>query len=142
MGWSFVYKSGTDVQTILQPPNTETLRPRNTNTTLDAVRALPRWQLFKLLPIFRRTTRKTYLSTMTPGRTQTDDAFRTSLEAQALPRKKLTGRAFYESLGSPKLILAPMVDQSEFVRFSLLPQSPSNTDARMPRRGACSHAHS
>ncbi|KAL8981149.1 MAG: hypothetical protein Q9205_003977 [Flavoplaca limonia] len=34
----------------------------------------------------------------------------------ALPaeRPKLTGRAFYESLGSPKHILAPMVDQSEF----------------------------
>ncbi|CAD6588285.1 MAG: hypothetical protein ASARMPRED_003449 [Alectoria sarmentosa] len=29
-------------------------------------------------------------------------------------RRKLTGRAFYESLGSPKMILAPMVDQSEF----------------------------
>ncbi|KAF2843543.1 Dus-domain-containing protein [Patellaria atrata CBS 101060] len=27
---------------------------------------------------------------------------------------KLHGRAFYESLGSPKLVLAPMVDQSEF----------------------------
>ncbi|KAL8711159.1 MAG: hypothetical protein Q9220_004304 [cf. Caloplaca sp. 1 TL-2023] len=27
---------------------------------------------------------------------------------------KLTGRAFYESLGSPKYVLAPMVDQSEF----------------------------
>lgn len=31
-------------------------------------------------------------------------------------RRKLKGRAFYESLGSPKMILAPMVDQSEFVR--------------------------
>ncbi|KAL8720583.1 MAG: hypothetical protein Q9225_002572 [Loekoesia sp. 1 TL-2023] len=33
-----------------------------------------------------------------------------------LPSKppKLMGRAFYESLGSPKHILAPMVDQSEF----------------------------
>lgn len=31
-------------------------------------------------------------------------------------RRKLTGRAFYENLGSPKMILAPMVDQSEFVR--------------------------
>ncbi|PGG96278.1 hypothetical protein AJ79_09650 [Helicocarpus griseus UAMH5409] len=28
--------------------------------------------------------------------------------------KKLLGRAFYESLGSPKMILAPMVDRSEF----------------------------
>ena len=34
-------------------------------------------------------------------------------------RQKLTGRAFYESLGSPKMILAPMVDQSEFVGNSL-----------------------
>lgn len=29
--------------------------------------------------------------------------------------KKLHGRAFYESIGSPKFIVAPMVDQSEFV---------------------------
>ncbi|EON62248.1 hypothetical protein W97_01469 [Coniosporium apollinis CBS 100218] len=29
-------------------------------------------------------------------------------------RQKLFGRAFYESIGSPKLILAPMVEQSEF----------------------------
>jgi tRNA-dihydrouridine synthase 1 len=33
---------------------------------------------------------------------------------------KLHGRAFYESIGSPKLVLAPMVEQSEFVRFSAL----------------------
>jgi tRNA-dihydrouridine synthase 1 len=32
-------------------------------------------------------------------------------------RVKLHGRAFYESIGSPKLVLAPMVEQSEFVRF-------------------------
>lgn len=31
---------------------------------------------------------------------------------------KLTGRAFYESIGSPKMIVAPMVDRSEFVRLS------------------------
>jgi hypothetical protein len=30
-------------------------------------------------------------------------------------KAKLHGRAFYESIGSPKLILAPMVEQSEFV---------------------------
>ncbi|CZR54589.1 related to tRNA dihydrouridine synthase [Phialocephala subalpina] len=29
-------------------------------------------------------------------------------------RKKLHGRSFYESIGSPKFVLAPMVDQSEF----------------------------
>ncbi|KAI4122978.1 MAG: hypothetical protein LQ338_005512 [Usnochroma carphineum] len=29
-------------------------------------------------------------------------------------RPKLTGRAFYQNIGSPKHILAPMVDQSEF----------------------------
>jgi tRNA-dihydrouridine synthase 1 len=28
---------------------------------------------------------------------------------------KLHGRAFYESIGSPKIVLAPMVEQSEFV---------------------------
>lgn len=32
---------------------------------------------------------------------------------------KLHGRAFYESLGSPKFVLAPMVDQSEFVSGTL-----------------------
>ena len=36
--------------------------------------------------------------------------------ALSAKRQKLTGRAFYRSLGSPKMILAPMVDQSEFVR--------------------------
>ena len=36
-------------------------------------------------------------------------------------RRKLEGRAFYESIGSPKLILAPMVDQSEFVGIALSP---------------------
>ena len=30
-------------------------------------------------------------------------------------QRKLHGRAFYESIGSPKFVLAPMVDQSEFV---------------------------
>jgi len=43
---------------------------------------------------------------------------------------KLHGRAFYESIGSPKFVLAPMVDQSEFVHP---PSSPTllhtqNTD--------------
>lgn len=34
--------------------------------------------------------------------------------------QKLTGRAFYESIGSPKMVLAPMVDRSEFVGSCLL----------------------
>lgn len=29
--------------------------------------------------------------------------------------KKLLGREFYKSIGSPKMVLAPMVDRSEFV---------------------------
>jgi tRNA-dihydrouridine synthase 1 len=32
-------------------------------------------------------------------------------------KAKLHGRAFYESIGSPKIVLAPMVEQSEFVRL-------------------------
>jgi hypothetical protein len=32
-----------------------------------------------------------------------------------LRKQKLFGRAFYESIGSPKKVVAPMVDQSEFV---------------------------
>lgn len=31
------------------------------------------------------------------------------------PRKKLHGREFYESIGCPKHIVAPMVDRSEYV---------------------------
>ncbi|KAK2762276.1 hypothetical protein FQN54_001286 [Arachnomyces sp. PD_36] len=34
--------------------------------------------------------------------------------AKATERKKLFGREFYKSLGSPTMILAPMVDRSEF----------------------------
>ena len=41
--------------------------------------------------------------------------------SQSTKAPKLHGRAFYESIGSPKLILAPMVEQSEFVRRAYLP---------------------
>ncbi|KAK8081572.1 hypothetical protein PG996_000353 [Apiospora saccharicola] len=35
--------------------------------------------------------------------------------AATATKPKLHGRAFYESIGSPKFVVAPMVDQSEFV---------------------------
>lgn len=38
------------------------------------------------------------------------------MAGSAQTSKKLHGREFYESLGSPKFVLAPMVSQSEFVR--------------------------
>jgi hypothetical protein len=37
-------------------------------------------------------------------------------------KRKLTGREFYESLGSPRKVLAPMVDRSEFVSVGGLAQ--------------------
>ncbi|KAI0011859.1 FMN-linked oxidoreductase [Xylariaceae sp. FL0662B] len=37
-----------------------------------------------------------------------------TMASGATPKAKLHGRAFYESIGSPKFVLAPMVDQSEF----------------------------
>ncbi|KAJ6192720.1 hypothetical protein J3E72DRAFT_253600 [Bipolaris maydis] len=49
-----------------------------------------------------------------------------TVQANGKPRK-LHGRAFYESIGSPKLVLAPMVEQSEFawrlLSRSFLPDS-------------------
>ena len=52
-------------------------------------------------------------------------------------RQKLTGRAFYEKLGSPKMVLAPMVDQSEFV-WAFLPLPSKVFGSRFARRGVCS----
>lgn len=52
--------------------------------------------------------------------------------ATTAAKTKLHGRVFYESIGSPKFVLAPMVGQSEFV--CLLYRHPimrtSNTNSR------------
>ncbi|KAF1986858.1 FMN-linked oxidoreductase [Aulographum hederae CBS 113979] len=52
------------------------------------------------------------------------------------PRKKLHGRAFYESIGSPKFVVAPMVDQSDFAwrmltRSFLPPHTPTASSTNL-----------
>jgi hypothetical protein len=56
-------------------------------------------------------------------------------------KPKLHGRAFYESIGSPKFVVAPMVDQSEFVSVTRR-EKVENCPDTMSRRGACSPARS
>ncbi|KAK4186543.1 putative tRNA-dihydrouridine synthase [Podospora australis] len=59
--------------------------------------------------IFQQATARLRYFTMA---TMVEEAMPTATTA---PKKaKLHGRAFYESIGSPKYMLAPMVDQSEF----------------------------
>ncbi|KAJ9152199.1 Dihydrouridine synthase [Coniochaeta hoffmannii] len=57
-------------------------------------------------------------TTTTTSTTETAQPVLPSLDTvpvvQPAPETKLHGRAFYESIGSPKHIIAPMVDQSEF----------------------------
>lgn len=51
-----------------------------------------------------------------PTEVSTSDVPLTMPSSRPAPgKRKLTGRAFYESIGSPKLVLAPMVEQSDFV---------------------------
>ncbi|KAJ9628770.1 tRNA dihydrouridine synthase [Taxawa tesnikishii (nom. ined.)] len=57
--------------------------------------------------------------------------------ADQIAHRKLHGRAFYESIGSPKMILAPMVDQSEYAwrmlsRSFMTPESSKDLLAYSP----------
>ena len=82
------------------------------------------WRLCRLF--YRRPIHRVsrLISAMSFGNIHTQaERSQGSGSMESLPttaRRKLEGRAFYESLGSPRLILAPMVDQSEFVSFFLL----------------------
>lgn len=48
----------------------------------------------------------------------------------------LRGRAFYESIGSPKFVVAPMVDQSEFVCAQQTTQT-RRVESSLSRRSQC-----
>ncbi|KAI5300014.1 hypothetical protein KEM55_000528 [Ascosphaera atra] len=61
-----------------------------------------------------------------------DSSTSSSAELRASSAKpKLTGRQFYESIGSPKWIVAPMVDRSEFA-WRMLTRSFMNPNAPRP----------
>lgn len=80
--------------------------------------------LFAIYPRLWAGTRRNFLSKLRGSMTESASMATASCSAMngnAGPavngaKKKLHGRAFYESIGSPKFVLAPMVDQSEFVR--------------------------
>jgi len=82
---------------------------------------LSRLAALRTLPTSSIHTTKTQLSRM----------------SQSTKAPKLHGRAFYESIGSPKLILAPMVEQSEFVRRTYVDRLQRCSADRTDRRGAC-----
>ena len=73
--------------------------------------------------LFHNVRRALRLPISSPFRSATPPTI-ASMEGSS--RAKLHGRAFYESIGSPKLILAPMVDRSEFVSTFPPKQKPDN----------------
>lgn len=89
----------------LDPPRPSPGQPQRTDTTTTL--ALVAFRLQGLPRSLSARLRRQY-SAMAQAQTQA--------AGDAPPKKqKLFGRAFYESIGSPKHVVAPMVDQSEFV---------------------------
>jgi hypothetical protein len=74
------------------------------------VGTIVKWHMFKTGPLRPAALRTLRFSSTHTSKTQM------SKMSQSTRAPKLQGRAFSESIGSPKLILAPMVEQSEFVR--------------------------
>lgn len=69
-------------------------------------RLIHRWTTVPSAPLCRQSQLSSYTVEM---------ASEAVMAANPAKRVKLTGRAFYESIGSPSMVVAPMVDRSEFV---------------------------
>lgn len=85
---------------------------------------LSRWQpcIVNLQYSHHLATMATELDTPQPVAAATTTTTTTNTTATPIT-KKLHGRAFFESIGSPKFIVAPMVNQSEFVSTSSRPKN-------------------
>lgn len=86
-------------------------------TILEAIKSVARW-----VPGWRIPIRRYFVSMASTDSDRVVAGPGTNPDAAAKPKPKpkLHGRAFYESIGSPKYVVAPMVDQSEFVCRYLL----------------------
>ncbi len=77
----------------------------------------PRWHCYS----FTLSAKKFAMATSSSNKTYAHKFSAPASPEGPSPMKerKATGRAFWERMGKPKWVLAPMVDQSEFVCFFL-----------------------